>query len=338
MKRAILAVILGLGVAVPMTRAAGTPQLRFDRTVHDFGTATEGDEVAGKFRFHNTGDAVLKVQTPETSCGCTVAHVEPDTLPPGESGEIAFTLDLTNARGAVTKTITIPSNDPRQSSVTLMITGSAKAVYDFSPQIVLFGDAVPGQPNQQTVEVHRLDGKPLQITKAELTKEFLKVTVIPETNSPPHAARLVIEARSASQPEEFTDILTVYMGHSPKPSFLIPVAGRVLGAVQLEPEVLVWKIPNPDRWPGTDTDTDTTRTLIVSTTQTNRPLDVGDFASSLDDLLVKVVELEKHKKFAVSVKLLKAPLRTTEGSLSFETSVTDQPSVTVPVLIEVGRP
>jgi len=30
----------------------------------------------------------------------------------GESGEIVFKLDLTNARGAVSKSITVPSNDP----------------------------------------------------------------------------------------------------------------------------------------------------------------------------------------------------------------------------------
>ena len=338
MKRTILALALGVVVAVATTRATDTAQIRFDQTVYNFGTATEGDEVGGKFRFRNAGDAVLKVQTPETSCGCTVASVKPDTLKPGESGEIVFTLDLTNARGAVGKTITVPSNDPQQSSVTLMITGAVKAVYDFSPQFVFIADAAPGLTNQETIQVQRLDGKPLRITKTELTKEFLKVTVIPETNSPSRAARLVIEARSAGQPEQYSDILTVYMENSTKPAFLIPVAGRLLGAVQLEPESLVWKIPNPERWPGPNAEAATTRTLIVTSTRTDRPFNIGDFASSFDELLVKVVEVEKHKKFEVTVKLPKAPLHSAEGYLSFETNVPDQPSVTVPVLIEVGGP
>jgi len=338
MKLAILTLALGVGVAATTTRAANSAQIRFDQTVYSFGTATEGDEVGGKFRFHNAGDAVLMVQTPETSCGCTVASVKPDLLKPSESGEIVFTLDLTNARGAVSKSITVPSNDPQQSSVTLMITGVVKAVYDFSPQFVLFADAVPGQTNQETIQVQRLDGKPLQITKAELTKKFLKVTVIPETNSPARAARLVIEAQATGQEEQFTDMLTVYMGNSTKASFLIPVAGRLLAAVQLEPESLVWKIPNPEGWPGPNAEAATTRTLIVSTTRTDRPFNIGDFASSLDELLVKVVEVEKQKKFEVTVKLLNAPPHSEEGYLSFETNVPDQPSVTVPVLIEVGRP
>ena len=331
--------VLALGVAIAVTtQAASTARIRFDQTVYDFGTATEGDEVGGKFRFRNDGDADLRIQTPDTSCGCTVASVKPDTLKPGESGEIAFTLDLTNARGAVGKSITVSSNDPQQSSVTLMITGTVKAVYEFSPEIVFFADATPGQTNQQAIQVQRLDGKPLQITKAELAKEFLKVTVIPETNSPARAAQLLIEVHATGHPEQFSDILTVYMDNSAKPAFLIPVAGRLLGSVQVEPESLVWNIPDPDRWPGANAEAATTRTLIVTTTRTDRPFNIGDFASDFEDLLVKVVELEKHRKFEVTVKLPKAPLRSTEGTLSFETNVPDQPSVTVPVLIEIGRP
>jgi len=170
-----------------------------------------------------------------------------------------------------------------------MITGAVKAVYDFSPEFVFFADATPGQTNQQTIQVKRLDGKPLQITKTELTKEFLKVTLIPETNSPVHAAKLVVDVRATGQPEQFSDILTVYMENSTKPAFLIPLAGRLLGAVQLEPDSLVWKIPNPDRWPGPNAEAATTRTLIVTSARTDRPFNIGDFASSFDELLVKVV-------------------------------------------------
>jgi hypothetical protein len=317
---------------------AGPAKIRFDQTIFSFGTATEGDEVAGRFTFHNAGEADLNIRTPETSCGCTVASVKPDTLRPGESGEITFKLDLTNARGAVGKTITVPSNDPQQSSVTLMITGSVAAVYGFSPPMVFFGDTMPGETNQQTIAVKRLDDKPLKISKAEFSKNYLRATIVPETNSPSRAARLLIEAKATGEVEEFSDILSVFMEGSDKPAFLIPVAGRLMSAIQLVPETVVWNIRDPAHWPGANPETAQTRTLVVTATHADRPFNIGDFSSSFEDLMVKVVELEKGRKFQVSLKLTQAPRQTTQGVLSFETTIREQPNVTVPLVIQVEQP
>src|SRR6266853_4605793 len=112
MKRETLALAIWLGMAVAHGRGEGQPHIEFDKTVYDFGASSEGASISGKFSFRNAGDGVLKVQKPDPSCGCTVAKVQPDTLNPGTKGELVFTLDLTNARGAIEKLITVPSNDP----------------------------------------------------------------------------------------------------------------------------------------------------------------------------------------------------------------------------------
>ena len=66
MKRQLIALALGVSLTGVATPAKETAKLQFERTVYDFGTATEGAEVAGKFLFHNTGTGVLKINTPET--------------------------------------------------------------------------------------------------------------------------------------------------------------------------------------------------------------------------------------------------------------------------------
>ncbi len=334
MMRAILALVLWASLA----GAEGVPKLHFDQTVYDFGKSTEGDSLGGKFTFRNDGDAVLKIGTLDPSCGCTDARVTPDTLQPGETGEITFTLDLTNARGAVEKVIAVPSNDPDQPKAKLTIKGEVKAVFEFDPAMVLFDDLTFGGTGREVIEVKRLDGKKLLIGKAETTHELLSTSIEPVTNTPGDEARIVVRAKAGDKAEQFTDILSVYMTNALKPAFLIPIAGRVVSLVHVEPPALTWDIFNPQSWPGDDPDRNTLRRLIITATRPDRPLIIGDFASTFDGLLAKVVELEKEKKFEVVVKMTDLPLRSNRGILTFETNLPEQRIITIPVSINLSQP
>src|SRR5438034_1184676 len=88
------------------------PRIQFETNVFDFGTLIAVETLSGKFRFKNTGDAILKTGTPGTSCDCTEAKIKPDTLAPGESGELTFTIKLERALNAE-RHIMVPSNDPK---------------------------------------------------------------------------------------------------------------------------------------------------------------------------------------------------------------------------------
>ena len=101
--------------------AQGTPRIQFDQTIYDFGKTSVVTSVSGIFKFQNTGDGVLKLEPPKPSCGCTVAEVKPDTLPPGATGELPFSLNLGYYRGNLEKHITVKSNDPKTPEVSLGI-------------------------------------------------------------------------------------------------------------------------------------------------------------------------------------------------------------------------
>ena len=79
-------------------QAEGTPKIQFDQTVYDFGKTSQVATVSGVFKFKNVGDGILKLEPPKPSCGCTVAELKPDTLKPGETGELPFSLHLGQVR------------------------------------------------------------------------------------------------------------------------------------------------------------------------------------------------------------------------------------------------
>src|SRR5204863_5703315 len=216
----ILTIIAAAVLTAGAARAADTPKIQFERTVLDLGKVTEGEVPTGKFLFQNTGAAVLEMSKLNTSCGCTVAAVKPEKLKPGETGEITFTLDLTNIRGPTEKSITVPSNDPQTPVTYLLIKANVTPVFEFDPELVFFNEVQPGQTAKEVVHIKRLDDKKLRITKVR-SKEFVTVKVEPEEGSQGKSARLVVEVKPEGKPGIFSDMLLVHVDDSERAVLLI---------------------------------------------------------------------------------------------------------------------
>lgn len=70
------------------------PQIKFEKTTHDFGTFCMDDAVQKcVFKFTNTGKAKLVINYVHPTCGCTVAEYTKDYIAPGGTGEITITYD-----------------------------------------------------------------------------------------------------------------------------------------------------------------------------------------------------------------------------------------------------
>ena len=168
--RRFFVMMIGMLMAGAMAWAEGAPKLKFETMVYDFGTTSQVDHIQGTFVFTNAGDAVLKIQRPAPSCGCTVAGVKPDTLQPGEKGELTFRVNLSQgAAGHIEKYITVPSNDTNNPSQRLTIKVDIRKIYDIQPSQVSVGTLREGAATNVTFMVRRVDGKELVLTKVRPT-------------------------------------------------------------------------------------------------------------------------------------------------------------------------
>lgn len=88
----------------------GTPEISFNVMEYDFGRITEGEVVAYTFKYRNTGDGKLLINSATTSCGCTVPRFDKKPLEPGDEGSMEVIFDSSHREGKQTKTITVRSN------------------------------------------------------------------------------------------------------------------------------------------------------------------------------------------------------------------------------------
>ena len=112
------------------------PEFKFEEDFHDFGTINEGDVVKHTFKFTNTGEAPLIIQSAQGSCGCTVPTWPKEPIAVGETGEITAEFNSKGKPNIQNKTVTITANTwPKQTRLRIKadVTPSAAEATDAGP-------------------------------------------------------------------------------------------------------------------------------------------------------------------------------------------------------------
>lgn len=103
---------------------AKAPVASFKDKVFNFGTIKQGDVVSHSFVLSNNGKSNLVIRKVKASCGCTAVKPAKNVLTPGESTEIEAKFDSRGKSNRQNKSITIITNDPKNSTVLLRVSGN----------------------------------------------------------------------------------------------------------------------------------------------------------------------------------------------------------------------
>lgn len=105
---------------------SNAPKIEFLENEHDFGTIKQGEKTSYNYSFSNTGESDLVIRKIKTTCGCTATNPEKMVIKPGESSHITVTYNSAGKKGKEQKTITVITNDPQQSTISLKIMGNVE--------------------------------------------------------------------------------------------------------------------------------------------------------------------------------------------------------------------
>ncbi len=330
--------ILGVWALCLSGRAEDAPRLQFDQTVYDFGKTSQVTTVAGSFKFKNAGKAVLKMQKPQPSCGCTAAAVIPDTLPPGASGEIPFTLNLGFYRGHLEKHITVRSNDPTTPERSLTIRVDYTPMYELTPMTLAPNLAFGMDETNLYTTLARTDGTPLHLARIETSQPWLKATLDPAGNENGTNARIRVTIERNGPPRRFNEYVRFYTtAQSNTPASSLYLYGELAGEVSLSPEALYWSITDAANMAATRREALVTQTVAVRAAD-GQPLELKNPQSTIKGISVHLVPQADGKAYELIARLDDVPASTVSGNVSFETSVPAQPRIELPVIVNVFKP
>jgi len=310
----------------------GTPKIKFDRTVYDFGVTSQVEDLDGVFRYENVGSAELKVEQPAMG----TSPVKTIKLQPGEKGFLPFQLSLGPARGHFEKHITIRTNDPENPIVTLTIEGEIKRVIDADPNQVNLDNFVVGSRTNFVVKIKRTDGEPLIISKVEPSARFIRITIAPVEYAKDRI-RMIVEVTGEGSPRRFNEIIRLFAtGTTNQPVVSVPVFGRMVGDVYVTPEAVIWGIADRQNWPNPKRGNQRTHQVSVINTRT-QPLEVRNLTTDIKGLALELTTAEPGKRFEITATLFDAPEENLRGAITFETNFSSQPKLTVPIMVNVLR-
>ncbi|SRR5581483_10729049 len=338
MKKKLLAATIWTGAWCIAALAQGAPKIQFDQTVYDFGKTSQVETVSGVFKFKNAGDGVLKVEPPKPSCGCTVAELKPDTLPPGATGELAFTLNLGPSKTQLEKHIAVLSNDPQTPEVSLTIKVDYTPLYDIQP-VTLASDLAFGMNTiDQFTTITRTDGQPLHIVRLDGSKPWITAEAEPGDKADDATARIRVTIKREGPPRRFNEFVHIYaIGQTNTPVAGIALYGQIMGEVSLSPESLYWSVPDATNTAAERPEALVLRRVTIRSAD-GRPFELKKPQSTIEGIKVELVPKEAGKVYELVARLDHAPARTVSGNVSFETSVATQPRIEVPVIVNVFKP
>lgn len=103
---------------------ANAPRIEFEEISKDFGTVDEGVVIEHKYVFTNTGNSDLIIRKIKASCGCTTAAPDVNVVKPGQQASLTASFRTAGYSGRQSKSITVISNDPKQPSLVLRLSGT----------------------------------------------------------------------------------------------------------------------------------------------------------------------------------------------------------------------
>jgi hypothetical protein len=313
------------------------PRIQFATNFFDFGKITAPGSISGVFKFKNVGEGILKVDPPKAGCDCTESKIKPDTLAPGESGEIIYTITLDHALNGK-KDILVHSNDPKTPDVHLIMQMDYTPLYEASPKALRMFLPAGKEEAQGSFTVTRTDGKPLQIERLTTSREWISAAFDPsfKPQDNTNMARINVTVRRPSDPPSLINA-TVQLWNSnltARPMQTVFVAGEILGELAAVPPRLYWVIPDfgPSKtnYPAESL----TRTIQLKSVL-GRAVELKNPTSNIKGMSVQIVPKDAGKLFDLVVKFDELPQEFVNGKVTVETSLASLPKLEVPMTISV---
>ncbi len=222
------------------------PIAQIDQLERIFPDTQNTTEVYERFIIKNTGDKPLFLSSLSTSCGCTSAAFESQTVAPGKQTFLQMRLDLRGSSGLQVVQATFKTNAPATPNVTLTLKGNAVAFYEIIPRQLIFPpiklDDQQAEKLTSTASFFASDQTPFEITSISPGKDWLKVAAAPVDGDKSHYKLTFTITPGLAAGMNTADVqLTT---NSPKfPAVKIPVVVPVQGPISYSPATLELTLP-----------------------------------------------------------------------------------------------
>jgi Protein of unknown function (DUF1573) len=212
-----------VSTSAPATsQPARGPVYQVDQPVYKLQNVWAGDKVRHVFTIRNAGTAPLEITNIEAACGCFVAEGYPRTLPPGQNGEIAVSLQTARGSTEVHKEMQVETNDPGHPHGQLVIEGKLTPRIAVDPVVgANWGRLYPGADAKKVVKLTNHFSRPmkLQIDPKSVVTDY---NVALKEIEPGQRAELIVTVKENLPEGSHMQFLNLKTGFEEEPELVVP--------------------------------------------------------------------------------------------------------------------
>jgi len=237
----IVPMVLGGALCGAATQDNPQPKMVLSQESWDFGEVWHPESPKLTLVLRNEGNADLKINSVESTCGCTIVRAQRESIPPGDATNLHIRFDTKGKQREVESTIIINTNDPQRPTYYFRIKGFVKRVVNITPEGGLALRTLDGRPGQvMTARLENQTGQPLRLRLTGKTIPDLEVEV-KEVNSG-QSYDLVAWMTKELPPGIVRGSLQFSTGLEREETYSVPVRIQVLSLIEPAPPVL-WVDP-----------------------------------------------------------------------------------------------
>ncbi len=319
-----------LAASGSVEKPPAAPQIVVEQPVVDLGSVSRGEKVTVEFEVQNRGTAELEIREARPGCGCTVASFD-RSVPPGGKGKIVAGLDTSDFNGAISKTVTVLSNDPKNPQ--LVLTMKAKVITHIvaKPGRARFVYVQTLEPGTITQTLWAPDfADDFRVLEVRSPYPFLKPTIreAPENERDPDGVGRQWKVDLTIQPDAevgpLREFLVIVTNHPKQKEVRIPISGFVRPLMHGTPEELAFG--DMEFWESQPLETE-----VILVNFGDEPIEVTEVETDRKGITAEALATELGRRFKIVVKVLpevgKGEIR---GVLKVRTSSSKKPVYEIP--------
>ena len=150
----------------------GLPIIELETQNFEMGVIANDRIAHAEMKIYNRGTAPLRIGKITTSCGCTTGNMRNDVILPGETGYLEIHVDPAKIPGYfVTKTLTVPSNDPTNVTLTVRVATHVEPELELEPPTFELGEIPQGVGAKGVIHARQLQEATLEFKAVAARQE-----------------------------------------------------------------------------------------------------------------------------------------------------------------------
>jgi hypothetical protein len=149
----LCAIVLGAWQSPAFAQDSRWAERMFSELNHDFGVVARGSDVKYRLKITNNVQQPVHIASVTTSCGCTAAKPEKESLAIGEATYVEITMNTVKFEGHKPSSVTVTFDRPARAEVRIPIESYIRRDVVLTPGGAQFGSVEKGKTVERTIDI-----------------------------------------------------------------------------------------------------------------------------------------------------------------------------------------